>query len=106
MGAAMACRRLSRLVAGALVGVQCLACVAAASAASPEEIEQKLKSLQEQMNDLKKQLEQTKTPAPVSPPPPAASPAGAESIPTSKPNWLSDFRLGGYGSTRFEASDL
>jgi len=42
-------------------------------AASPEEIEQKLKVLQEQVNELKKQLEQNKTQAP--PPPTAVQPA-------------------------------
>jgi hypothetical protein len=30
----------------------------------------------------------------------------AENLKTLRPEWLTDFKLGGYGSTRFEASDL
>ncbi len=100
----MPSRRLSRLMVGALAGAQFLVCVPTAPAAAPEEIEQTLRNLQEQVNDLRKQLETTRAPAPT--PPPVTPQPGAESVPPSRPGWLSDFRLGGYGSTRFEASDL
>ena len=79
-------------------------------AASPEEIEQKLKVLQEQVNELKRQLDESKTQA--SAPPTAVQPV-AQVTPVAaappllpRPSWLSDFKLGGYGSTRFEANDL
>jgi len=79
-------------------------------AGSPEEIEQKLKVLQEQVNDLKQQLDQSKTQAPALPT--AVQPvAQVTTVPAApplvaRPSWLSDFKLGGYGSTRFEANDL
>jgi hypothetical protein len=100
---------------------------------SPEEIEQKLKALEEQVGILKQELEETKrkaaTPAPAPPPaaapvvpaaPAAAAPAPATpvvqtaeppsalaaSLAALKPSWLSDIKIGAYGSTRFEASDL
>jgi uncharacterized protein YifE (UPF0438 family) len=93
-----------------LVLTHAVAGASLAWAASPEEIEQKLKVLQEQVNELKKQLEQNKTQAP--PPPTAVQPAApATTVPPAppslaRPSWLSDFKLGGYGSTRFEANDL
>lgn len=81
-----------------------------AQAAPAEEIEQKLKALQEQVDDLRKQLERAKSPAPPSAPAPPATattpPPTLEPPQPLRPAWLSDFRLGGYGSTRFEASDL
>jgi hypothetical protein len=76
---------MARWIQTACVGLLVLAVVSGAQAASPEDLEQQLKALEEQVQALKKQME-----------PPAYS----------RPAWLSDFRLGGYGSTRFEASDL
>ena len=93
----------------------------------PEEIEQKLKALEEQVGSLKqassrKPRRRRRRPlrppaaAPVGPPrrrpprpPPRARVAdgGAAVHPAAlKPAWLTDFKIGGYGSTRFEASDL
>jgi hypothetical protein len=86
-----------RISAGVLVGVHVLGPVPRAVAASPEEIEQKLQALQEQVNELKRQLDEAKKPVTSAPEPTA---------PPVRPSWLSDFRLGGYGSTRFEASSL
>jgi hypothetical protein len=70
-----------------------------ADAASPEEIEAKLKALQEQVDGLRRELQQART-APPAPAPPASAP------PTERPLSVADFKLGGYGSTRFEATDL
>jgi hypothetical protein len=115
-----------RLVAWLLIAIMTVGDVYRAWAASPEEIEQKLKVLEEQIGDLKRQLEQSKQglPAPVAPaqsPAPAAPSTGpATAAPTApvqgeswksnlaalRPEWLTDFKLGGYGSTRFEASNL
>jgi hypothetical protein len=94
-----------------LVGVLALGWVPRAGAASPEEIEQKLKALEAEIGALKQQLQQAQTapPAPVSPSPPSPpTPAAPSAEPPStfRPSWLSDFKIGGYGSTRFEASDL
>jgi hypothetical protein len=50
---------------------------------APEDIDKKIQDLQEQIDELKK----TRAPA-------------------ERPYSLTDFKLGGYGSTRFEASDL
>ena len=112
----MASRGWSSVVVVFLVVTQAVSWPGRAWAASAEEIEQKLKALQEQVNDLKKQLEQSKTQAPVTqapPPLPAAVQPVAQvtTVPAapplvSRPSWLSDFKLGGYGSTRFEANDL
>ena len=90
-----------------------------ASAASPEEIEAKLKALQEQVDGLRRELEQSKAQRQAAPAPaaPAAqsgpsAPAGAQPVvatpapPAERPSLLTDFKIGGYGSTRFEASDL
>jgi hypothetical protein len=91
-------------------------------AASPEEIDAKLKALQEQMDALKKELERSRqAPAVVAPPAPAP-PAGAppqgqptpapataaqpQAPPATSTPWITDFKIGGYGSTRFEASDI
>src|SRR5262249_19836395 len=79
-------------------------------ATSTEEIRHKVKQWQEQVNELKTQLEQSKPQA--SPPPPAVQPVTpVTTVPPAppllaRPSWLSDFKLGGYGSTRFEANDL
>src|SRR5213593_4121415 len=112
----MASRGWSSVLVVFLVVTQAVSWPDRAWAASAEEIEQKLKALQEQVNDLKKQLEQSKTQAPVTqapPPLPAAVQPVAQvtTVPAapplvSRPSWLSDFKLGGYGSTRFEANDL
>jgi len=113
----MASRGWSSVLVVFLVMTQAVSWPGRVWAASAEEIEQKLKALQEQVNDLKKQLEQSnKTQAPVTqapPPLPAAVQPVAQvtTVPAapplvSRPSWLSDFKLGGYGSTRFEANDL
>src|ERR1041384_7458468 len=112
-------RRISRALALVLV----VTCVQPAAAASTEELEEKLRALQEQVDALRQELERSKaeraTP-PVSNAPPAriapaaTTPPAAQSPMTSapeppapaRPYGLSDFKLGGYGSTRFEASDL
>ena len=110
----------SGLVACVLLAVLGFGWVPKVSAVSPEEVEQKLKALEEEMRALKQQLEQVKrAPAPAPAPPAAAAQPAAAPAPTTagpaaadmasllaRPTWLSDFRLGGYGSTRFEASDL
>ena len=114
-----------RLVAWVLIAVMALGGAPDTWAATPEEIEQKLKALEDQIGELKRALEQTRQapPAPAPPPAPAAAapapgaapaaapPAGEteswkSSLATLRPEWLTDFKLGGYGSTRFEASDL
>ena len=113
------CARI-RLVAWLLIATMTLGGVPEAWAATPEEIEQKLKALEDQIGELKRQLEQSKqapaapapAPAPAAGPAPAAPPTAVEteswksSLATLRPEWLTDFKLGGYGSTRFEASDL
>ncbi len=105
---------LRRICVGVLLGVQALTSAAGAMAASPEEIEQKLQALQDQVNALKRQLDEAKAAARA---PQPATPAISQSPPATggplpeppapmRPSWLSDFKLGGYGSTRFEASSL
>ena len=76
-----------------------------AGAASVEDLEQKLKALQQQMDELKQQIKQTQTPPPSPPSPP---PSAATEPPTAPSRTLSisDFKIGGYGSVRFEATDL
>src|SRR5207249_2597113 len=100
----MASRGWSSVLVVFLVVTQAVSWPGRAWAASAEEIEQKLKALQEQVNDLKKQLEQSKTQAPVTqapPPLPAAVQPVAQvtTVPAapplvSRPSWLSDFKLG------------
>ena len=109
------------IVVAALGGVPVRA--RTARAATPEEIELKLKALEDQVGELKQQLEETKkaAPPPAPAPAPVAAPAPAPAAPAApvvqpapppsglaslRPSWLSDFKIGGYGSTRFEASDL
>jgi hypothetical protein len=115
----------TRFVACLLAAVVALPGVPFALAASPEEIEQKLKALEDQVNQLRRQLEESKTSPPPAPapapaaapaPPPAGGPAAApppatistegSGLAALRPSWLSDFRIGGYGSVRYEASDL
>jgi hypothetical protein len=95
-------RNPKTVVALVVLVAQLATAVPPATAATADEIEQKLKALQEQVDTLRKQLEDTKTP-PSAPAPVAQPPAPLD---LAKPSLLSDFRLGGYGSTRFEASDL
>jgi len=80
------------------------ASIAGAQGGSPEETKRKLKSLQDQMDALRKQLEEVKA----APPPVPLEPAQPVAVapPPARPSWISDFKIGGYGSTRFEASDL
>src|SRR5262249_25011120 len=83
-------------------------------AASPEELEAKLKALQEQVDVLRRELEETRAQRAVPPASPAtataapapAPPVAAPAPATERPFGLTDFKIGGYGSTRFEASDL
>jgi hypothetical protein len=105
-----------RLVAWLLVVVMTLGGVPKAWAASPEEIEQKLKALEDQIGDLKRQLEQSRqaptAPAPAPAPVPAAVPASAappaaveteswkSNLAALRPDWLTDFKLGEYGRRR------
>jgi hypothetical protein len=114
-----------RVVAWLLIAIMGMGGAPRAWAASQEEIEQKLKALEDQIGQLRRQLEQSKQappapapgPAPAAPgpstPAPAAAPATVETesswksdLAALRPGWLTDFKLGGYGSTRFEASDL
>src|SRR5216684_3317248 len=112
----VASSRRSRTIAAVLLGSMLLAPAPGARAASMEELEQKLKGLEEQMRTLKEQMEQTKSaPPPTAPaaqapatPVPVAPGATSlyEALAAARPSVLSDFRLGGYLSSRFEASDL
>ncbi len=94
---------MPRSVAMLIVGLLVLGSASGARAASTEELEQKLKALEEEVNALKKQIEQAR-PAP--PAAPAASQPAAEPTTPYRPLGISEFRLGGYGSMRFEATDL
>jgi len=84
--------------------------LAPAAAATPEELEAQLKALQQQVDALRRQIESSQTAQPPATPPAPPTPAvTAETPPPGKMERLSsiaDFKLGGYGSTRFEASDL
>jgi hypothetical protein len=91
---------MTRFIATLVLGLMVLAWPFSSHAGSTEDLEQKLRALQEQVNALQRQIEQAKTPPPASAQPVAEPPA------PYRPLGLSDFRLGGYGSTRFEASDL
>src|SRR5215831_9778122 len=101
---------------------------APADAASPEELDAKLKALQEQVDALKRELEKSRqAPAVAAPPapapaPPAETPAAGQAAPAPAPTpataeqspapvaattpWITDFKIGGYGSVRFESSDI
>lgn len=114
-------RTLSRALATVFAVLEILT-VRPASAASPEDIEQKLRALQEQVDALRQELERSKAeratparsaPTPASPPvPPVTAQPPTTPAPPAEPSapgrayGLGDFKLGGYGSTRFEASDL
>lgn len=102
----MPCRALAVVLATILLVAPGVASVPRADAASPEEIEQQLRALQQQVDAVKRQLEQTKAAPPPATPVAQPGPAPLEPPPPGRPSWLTDFRLGGYGSTRFEASDL
>ena len=118
-------------IAGVVLGMVTAGWISGARAASPEDVEQRLKALEGEIQSLKRQLEEAKkavpppvaAPAPAAPatPAPAATPAVASppapttpgtespvatSLASIRPSWLTDFKLGGYGSVRFEASDL
>src|SRR4249919_1184968 len=67
----------SRILASTLVGAMVLGGVAPARAASPEEIEQKLRALEDEVRALRRQLEQQSKPAS----PPAAAPVAAPAAP-------------------------
>jgi hypothetical protein len=108
-------RTLSRWLAVGLIVGQSLTGAPIVGAASPAELEESLRKLQEQVNELRRQLEETRRtatprppslPAPAAPPQPATVTQPSTELPPSRPLGLSDFRLGGYGSVRFEASDL
>src|SRR5262249_45950400 len=115
----------SALLAALLTMMVSFADPAPADAASPEELDAKLKALQEQVDALKKELEKSRpAPAVVAPPAPAPgqpgqTPAAQPSLPpapttaeqpqpppAAKAPWVTDFKLGGYGSVRFESSDI
>jgi hypothetical protein len=98
-------RYFRSISAAVLLGAQVLGSAPRATAASPEEIEQKLQALQDQVNALKRQLDEAKAASPPPPPVPVSEPTPEAPAPI-RPSWLSDFKVGGYGSTRFEASDL
>lgn len=115
----MSSLKRSTVVALSLLGVIAVGWVTRVSGATPEEIEQRLKALEAEIGALKQQLNETKASSPATAPaiqPPSAgtqtpvtvqpAPAAAETPALARPSWLSDFRIGGYGSTRFEASDL
>ncbi len=88
----------------AMLTVSLLALGAAGAwAGSTEELEQQLRALEKEVNVLKRQIEQTGTPPPAAP---VTSQPGAEPAVPYRALGLSEFTLGGYGSTRFEASDL
>lgn len=101
----------SRPIAWCLLVLIATGCVPqAVAAASPEDIEQRLKTLETEISTLRRQIEESKaaTPAPAVTAPPAGQMAEPAAPPPSlsRPSWLSDFKLGGYGSTRFEASSV
>jgi hypothetical protein len=111
-------RRKSTLVAVVLLGIQLLSWVPGVGAASVEDIEQKLQALQDQVTDLKKQLDTAKSapPPPPAPAPPTTAPvqpivqAAPQSSPPASgnkdifglfPSPLDGLRLGAYGELKF-----
>jgi hypothetical protein len=92
---------MTRSVATLIVGLLVLGSASNAWAGSTEELEQKLKALEDQVNALKKQISKAAPPAA-----PVTSPPVAEPSTPYRPFGLSEFKLGGYGSTRFETTDL
>src|SRR5262247_3971407 len=110
----MAASIRSALLAALLTMMVSFADPAPADAASPEELDAKLKALQEQVDALKKELEKSRqAPAVAAPPapapaPPAETPAAeqpTEPVAAATP-WITDFKIGGYGSVRIEPSDI
>jgi hypothetical protein len=108
--------RRPRLVAIAMVVLTAFGGVSSAAAASPEEMEQKLKMLEEEMRTLRQQMEQMKAnPAPAPAAAPAAAPAPAtELAPQSAapaagnkdifgilPSPLEGLKIGMYGEFKF-----
>jgi hypothetical protein len=110
---AMARRRFLAVVLIVLLSVPGLGARGLVLAATPEELEARLKALQDQVDTLRRQLEETRAQR-AAPPAPTAPAAAASAQPavaapvsaTERPFGLTDFKIGGYGSTRFEASDL
>jgi hypothetical protein len=112
----------SACMAAFIATVACFEAAAPVGAASPDEIDAKLKALQEQMDALKKELERSRQAPPAVAPAAPAAPAGAspqgqptptpatatepQATPATSTPWITDFKLGGYGSVRFEASDI
>src|SRR5205809_5299366 len=72
--------RFGRRVTCSLVVLAAVSCASPAHAASPEEIEQKLRTLEEQIGHLKRDLEDAKKAAltPPAAPPPVQPPAPAQ----------------------------
>jgi hypothetical protein len=120
----MAGRLNSALLAAFLTVLVSFGKATPVDAASPDELDAKLKALQEQVDALKKELEKSRqAPAAVAPPAPVPTPAG-EAAPAAQPSptpataqqpppppatstpWITDFKIGGYGSVRFESSDI
>jgi hypothetical protein len=104
-------RKLLAGMLAALLAFPVMTLARPAMAASPEDIEAKLKTLQEQVDQLRRQLEETRaqqraTPPAATTPPPAPVTVAAPPPAAESPLRLTDFKIGGYGSTRFEASDL
>ena len=124
----MAARLRSASFAALLTLLVSFGSAAPADAASPEELDAKLKALQEQVDALKRELEKSRqAPAVAAPPapapaPPAETPAAGQPAPVPAPTpataeqppapvaattpWITDFKIGGYGSVRFESSDI
>jgi hypothetical protein len=100
-------RRAGALSVGLLLFVQTTVTVGRAAAASPEEIEAKLKVLQDQVDAMRRELDESRARAVAPlPAPPGPAVVAAPPAPAEPPRSVSDFKIGGYGSTRFEATDL
>src|SRR2546428_11585610 len=99
--------RCFRLVcAAALVAsLVTLGAAVPAIAASPEESDAKLKALQEQVDALRRELEKARQSPQAGPP---AAPAVGEApkvAPATSTAWISDFKVGGYGSKAIGGSE-
>lgn len=99
---------VTRAISVAIILVLTVAPVA--RAASTEEIARKLEALEGEVNALRRELERAKSTPPPAAPVVTAPVTQTEAPPAPpaprSPSWLSDFKIGGYGSTRFETSDL